>query len=57
MLKNFYCPICGEYQKEVDLRETGGLFYCKHCKKTIRVLGFDELKQESVTQYKIESEE
>lgn len=42
MQKSFYCPICGAYQKQVDLTETGNTFVCDKCEATIRIRKFDD---------------
>ena len=35
MGKDFYCPICGAFQENVNLEETDNTFICNKCKSVI----------------------
>lgn len=42
---NIKCPNCGEEQKGLNLKETGGTFICSHCEKLIKI-NLNELETE-----------
>lgn len=43
MGKDFYCPVCGAFQENVNLEETDNTFICSKCKSVIH---FDKLSDD-----------
>lgn len=44
MSKDFYCPMCRAFQKQVDLEETDNTFICSNCKSEIH---FDKWSEDN----------